>query len=120
MQYLFGISREGKTLADYCEQRKAEMEEAVRHWKPEDMLATPDQEVIDDLTGIYSVSCPVLLHNKARSTEAEPVDLPVYSPITGMAYVNHSQSLGTVPGSTSIVQGSRGRVTDCAAARFGV
>ena len=44
---------------DYCEQRKVKMEEAVRHWKPEDLLVTLDQEVIDDLTGTYSICCLV-------------------------------------------------------------
>ena len=99
MQYLFGISREGKTLADYCERRKAEMEEAVRHWKPDDLLATSDQEIIDYLVGTYSISCPVLLHDKGTSTEPEPVHLPAYSPVTGMAYAIHSRPLRTVPGS---------------------
>jgi hypothetical protein len=34
VQYLFGTSREGKRLADYCERRMADVEEAVRRWTP--------------------------------------------------------------------------------------
>ena len=97
MQYLFGTSREGKTLADYCEQRKADMEKAVRHWNPDELLATPDQEITDYLVATYSVSCPVLRHDEGTSTEPEPVDLPAYSPIPGIAFGSHGRLLYTVP-----------------------
>jgi hypothetical protein len=58
VQHLFGTSREGKTLADYCERRKADVEEAVRRWNPDELLATPDQGIIDYLAETFSVSCP--------------------------------------------------------------
>ena len=86
VQYLFGMSRDGKTLADYCERRKADMENAVRHWNPDELLATPDQEITDYLFSEYSIPCPVLRHDEGTNTEPEPVNLPAYSPIPGMAF----------------------------------
>lgn len=86
MQHLFGMSRDGKTLADYCERRKAEMEKAVRHWNADELLATPDQEITDYLVSEYAIPCPVLRHDDGTSTDPEPVDLPAYSPIPGMAF----------------------------------
>jgi hypothetical protein len=99
VQYLFGTTREGKSLADYCEGRKAEMEKAGRHWNPDDLLVTPDQEITDYLIDTYSISCPVLRHDEGRSTEPEPVDLPAYSPIPGMAFGHRGQLLYSVPAS---------------------
>ena len=86
VQHLFGMSRDGKTLAEYCENRGAALENAVRHWNPDELLGTPDQEITDYLIATYSVSCPVLRHDERTSTEAEPVDLPAYSPIPGIAF----------------------------------
>jgi len=84
VQYLFGASRDGKILAEYGENRKADMEKAVRHWNPDELLGTPDQEITDYLIATYSISClPVLRHDEGTSTEPEPVDLPAYSPIPG-------------------------------------
>ena len=58
VQHLFGLCRDGRTLAEYCENRKADMDEAVRRWNPDELLGTPDQEIIDyliaDLLGLLS------------------------------------------------------------------
>lgn len=91
VQHLFGMSRDGKTLAEYCENRGAALENAVRHWNPDELLGTPDQEITDYLIATYSVSCPVLRHDEGTSTEAEPVDLPAYSPIPGIAFGGHDR-----------------------------
>ena len=99
MQYLFWTSREGKRLADYCERRMADVEEAVHRWNPDELLATPDQEIIDYLAETFSVSCPVLRHAEGTSTEPEPAPLSAYSPIPGIAFGDHGRPLRTVPGS---------------------
>ena len=97
MQYLFGASRDGKTLADYCENRKADMEKAVRHWSPDELLGTPDQKITGHLIATYSISCPVLRHDEGTSTEPEPVDLPAYSPIPGIAFGSHDRLPYAIP-----------------------
>jgi hypothetical protein len=80
------MSRDGKTLADYCEGRKADMEKAVRHWNIDELRATGSQEITDYLISEYAISCPVLRHGEGTSTEPEPVDLPAYSPMPGMVF----------------------------------
>jgi hypothetical protein len=102
VQHLFGMSRDGKTLAEYCENRKADMEKAVRHWNPDELLGTPDREITDYLTSTYSVSCAVLRHDQGTSTEAEPVDLPAYSPIPGIAFGSHDRLPYTIPGTKRV------------------
>jgi hypothetical protein len=87
-----------KYLADYCQQKRAELEEAVRGWKPDELLATPEQEIIEYLVSTYSVTCPVLRPEDGESTEPEAVDLPSYSPIPGIAFGTRSQPLRSVPG----------------------
>lgn len=72
-------------LADYCAQRRAQLAREVSDWDPEDLLATPDQEIIDYLVSSYSVTCPVLHPGNGWSTEPETVSLPVSSPIPGFA-----------------------------------
>jgi hypothetical protein len=100
VQQLFGMSRDGKTLADYCERRKAEMENAVRHWKTDELLAAPHQEITDYLISEYSVPCPVLRHDEGTSTEPEPVDLAAYSPtIPGIAFGGRDRLPYPIPGS---------------------
>ena len=75
-------------------------EEVVRRWDPDELLATPDQVIIDYLTETFSVFCPVLRHDEGTSTEPEPTHLPAYSPIPGIAFGDHGRPLRTVPGST--------------------
>jgi hypothetical protein len=102
VQHLFGMSRDGKTLAEYCENRGAALENAVRHWNPDELLGTPDQEITDYLIATYSVSCPVLRHDERTSTEAEPVDLPAYSPIPGIAFGGHDRLPYAIPGTKRV------------------
>jgi hypothetical protein len=97
MQYLFGTSQEGRTLADYCERRRAAMEDEVRRWKPDDLLATSNQEAIDYLISTHSISCPELLHDQGTSTQPEPGDPRGYSPIPDFAFGRRSMPLYTVP-----------------------
>ncbi len=72
-------------------------EKAVRHWNPDELLGTPDQEITDYLIATYSISCPVLRHNEGTSTEPEPVDLPAYSPIPGIAFSSHERLPYAIP-----------------------
>ena len=102
MQHLFGLCRDGRTLAEYCENRKADMDEAVRRWNPDELLGTPDQKIIDYLIAAYSVSCPALRHDEGTSTEAEPVDLAAYSPIPGIAFGGHGRLPYAIPGTKRV------------------
>jgi hypothetical protein len=102
VQQLFGMSRDGKTLADYSEGRRADMEKAVRHWNADDLLATPDQEITDYLISEYAISCPVLRHGDGMSAEPQPVDLPAYSPTPRPGFGGHDRLPYTIAGTRRI------------------
>jgi len=87
-----------RPLADYCALRRAELEKTLRDWNPNELLATPDQEIIDYLVSAYSITCPLLRPKDGESTEPEDVDLPSYSPIPGTAFGSRGQPLRHVPG----------------------
>jgi hypothetical protein len=95
---LFGADQQGQTLAEYCEKHVVAMEREVNAWDSDELLRTPDQEVVDYLIQKYSVSCPVLRTQERHRTDHVRADLPIRPPIPGMEFARGAYGPRTVPG----------------------
>jgi hypothetical protein len=94
---LFGVEQQGQTLAEYCEKHASAMASVVQAWNSDELLRTPDQEVVDFLIQEFSVSYPVLRTQDRHRTDPIRVNLPTRSPIPGMEIAQRGRPR-TTPG----------------------